>query len=155
MKAILISIQPKYVKKILNMEKTLEIRRTMPKCDLPIDVYIYCTKNQGKKNYISIVKIDLSNGDKYEWKLNGKVVAKFRLNDIKNIFAIHMPFNYFYKATDLTLQQLTDKSCLTQIELDEYLRRKKGYAWIIDDLEILDLPLTISKPPQSWCYIEI
>lgn len=48
MKAIMISIRPKWVEKILNGEKTIEIRKTMPKCDLPIDVYIYCTKGKEK-----------------------------------------------------------------------------------------------------------
>ena len=44
MKSIMISIQPQYVEKILNGEKTIEIRKTMPKCELPCKVYIYCTK---------------------------------------------------------------------------------------------------------------
>lgn len=44
MKAIMISIQPQWVEKILNGEKTIEIRKTMPKCELPCKVYIYCTK---------------------------------------------------------------------------------------------------------------
>lgn len=43
-KSIIISIKPEWVKKILNGEKTIEIRKSMPKCDLPVDVYIYCTK---------------------------------------------------------------------------------------------------------------
>ena len=46
MKSILISIKPKWVAKILNGEKTIEMRKTMPKSDLPIDVYIYCTKDR-------------------------------------------------------------------------------------------------------------
>ena len=46
----MISIKPKWVAKILNGEKTIEIRKTMPKCDLPIDVYIYCTWGTGKYN---------------------------------------------------------------------------------------------------------
>ena len=33
MKAILLPIKPKHVAKILNMEKTIEIRKTMPKCE--------------------------------------------------------------------------------------------------------------------------
>ena len=43
------SIKPKYVAKILNGEKTIEVRKSKPKSKLPIQVYIYCTK--GKKNY--------------------------------------------------------------------------------------------------------
>ena len=44
MKSIIISIKPEWVYKILTGEKTLEIRKTFPVCEYPIDVYIYCTK---------------------------------------------------------------------------------------------------------------
>lgn len=42
-KAILMSIQPQYVAKILNGEKTIEVRKRFPK-DYVGWVYIYCTK---------------------------------------------------------------------------------------------------------------
>ena len=45
-KAILISIHPQYVQKILEGSKTIEIRKTKPKCELPCKVYIYCTKEK-------------------------------------------------------------------------------------------------------------
>ena len=61
MKSILISIKPKWVAKILNGEKTIEIRKTMPKCDLPIDVYIYCTKEKG---YSKLCKYPCNNNTK-------------------------------------------------------------------------------------------
>lgn len=35
MKAIMISVQPQWVSKILNKEKLVEIRKTKPKCELP------------------------------------------------------------------------------------------------------------------------
>ena len=60
-KAILISIRPEWVEKILNGEKTIEIRRNMPKCDLPIDVYIYCSKgdvNLIKENITYNIPVD-------------------------------------------------------------------------------------------------
>ncbi|AXF52125.1 MAG: RNA-binding domain containing protein [Podoviridae sp. ctcf755] len=44
-KAILMAIQPQYLFQILNGEKIDEIRKTIPKCELPIDVYLYCTKS--------------------------------------------------------------------------------------------------------------
>ena len=66
MKSILISIKPKWVAKILNGEKTIEIRKTMPKCDLPIDVYIYCTKDN--KHGLYWTEWDL----KYVAKMNEK-----------------------------------------------------------------------------------
>ena len=46
MKSILISIKPQYVADILNGYKTIEIRKTKPKCELPCKVYIYCTKGK-------------------------------------------------------------------------------------------------------------
>ena len=45
MKAVLISIQPKWVEKITNGEKTIEVRKTAPKCGVPFKGYIYCTKS--------------------------------------------------------------------------------------------------------------
>ena len=42
MRAIMISIKPEWCEKICNYKKTIEIRKTMPKCELPIKVYIYC-----------------------------------------------------------------------------------------------------------------
>ena len=43
MKSVLISIQPKWVEKIANGEKTIEVRKTAP--DAPFKCYIYCTKS--------------------------------------------------------------------------------------------------------------
>lgn len=80
MKAILISIKPKWVAKILNGEKTIEIRKTMPKCALPIDVYIYCMKD---KKYELCYPTNFDNKLLvYDKVVNGKVVAKFTLNNI-------------------------------------------------------------------------
>ena len=45
-KAILISIQPQHAVNILNGDKTLELRKTVPK-DFKGWVYIYCTKGGG------------------------------------------------------------------------------------------------------------
>ena len=184
MKAIMISIKPRHLAKILNGEKTLEIRKTFPKCDLPIDVYIYCTKELPL--YKSWVRCgyftERSSADDLSYQGSGKVVAKFTLNEIKDVFAIHFPFEYYYKATDLTKMELEKMSCLGQGSLDQYLRKKKGYAWKIDNLEIFNEPKELKqfhkfgyndylvytqdeemthlfyrmkKPPQSWCYIEI
>lgn len=42
-KAVLISIRPEWVEKILAGEKTLEVRKTRPNMETPFKVYIYCT----------------------------------------------------------------------------------------------------------------
>ena len=176
MKAILISIKPKWVAKILNGEKTIEIRKTMPKCDLPIDVYIYCTKdNKGYlTEYLSketnkhlFYSYDLGKLD----GLNGKVVAKFTLNKVEWTARKHLPF-----------------ACINEQEYRNYVKDGIGYAWHISNLEIFDEPkelykfykygvdewakkhagigigylefwngiddFRLTKAPQSWCYIK-
>lgn len=165
MKAILMSIRPKWVAKILKGEKTIEVRKTMPKCDLPIDVYIYCTKgNQILKGLIAKSWYGLGGYFDYE-KLNGKVVAKFTLNKIR--------------TSDMT--NCLQGSYLSYDEVNEYTKGKKFYGWVVDNLVIFDRPKELSefkrctektciygkchkymhclksltRAPQSWCYVEV
>ena len=42
-KAVMLSIRPKWCEKIVNGEKTIEIRKTRPKLQTPFKCYIYCT----------------------------------------------------------------------------------------------------------------
>lgn len=42
-KAVLISIRPERCEKIINGKKTIEVRKTAPKCGVPVRCYIYCT----------------------------------------------------------------------------------------------------------------
>lgn len=169
----MISIQPKWVEKILNGEKTIEIRKTMPKCEFPIDAYIYCTKD--RKDYLTMMDDDKHtivldrDGEIGSWGynvLNGKVVAKFTLNEISNIYAsrqgcgrLNNPedFEWFYslglvaddKNSSVYSQDYGVKtkkwSCLSQEELHKYLKYKDGYAWHIDNLEIFDKPKELSE----------
>lgn len=144
-KAILISIKPRFVADILKGLKTLEIRKTFPQCELPIDVYIYCTKGQ----YVGYVS------NKYV----GKVVAKFTLNDVRQIYVVHFGYYYEYKPVDMTQAHLEERGCVSSVEIDDYLHKKKGYAWCIENLQIFKEPKELSefakKPSQSWCYIEV
>lgn len=180
-KAILISIKPKWVAKILNGEKTIEIRKTMPKCDFPIDVYIYCTKGNGIKDFITMYKHDLSTDEIGGRYINGTVVAKFTLNKVEEI---KYHFGY-YDMGEWTESYILENSRLTNEELDNYFQASKeynekvpskvyGYAWHIDNLFIFSEPKALSEfatlvksykyhrvydyltcPPQSWCFVEI
>ena len=176
-KAILISINPKWVKKILNSEKTLEIRKTMPKCDFPIDVYIYCTKGNGVKDFITMYKHDLATDEIGGRYINGTVVAKFTLNKAEEIRISPMFVGgcpHYYLASCKTTKEFYEKSCLDYDTLHDYLQRKVGYAWHIDNLFIFSEPKALSEfatltksykyhrvydyltcPPQNWCFVEI
>lgn len=59
-KAVLMSINPEWVRKIMSGEKTKEVRKRAPLTKHPYKVYIYCTKN----------------GEQYE-HFNGTVCGEF------------------------------------------------------------------------------
>lgn len=91
MKSILMSFQPQWVEKIINGEKILEIRKFIPKCELPCKVYIYCSKTGrplvlGQENacvdihYTQTFGYNKKDEEKIWGILNGKVVAEFTLN---------------------------------------------------------------------------
>ena len=95
MKAILMSIRPKWVAKILNGEKTIEIRKKFPK-DYVGWVYIYCTKENSNflhNNCIDIWWVEDRDFQKKNKRLgleqqsilNGKVVAIFWCDKVEEI----------------------------------------------------------------------
>lgn len=168
-KSILISIKPRYVADILNHKKTIEVRKSMPKCDLPIDVYIYCTKDKQRL-------IDLRDDNFYfggSERLNGKVVAKFTLNKVEKFDS-----NSFTDVANKTCilnphTCETTSPCLSYKEIRDYCKGKFGYAWHISNLVIFGKPkeldefmavskkalppknkYILTKAPQSWCYVE-
>lgn len=192
MKAIMISIRPEWTQKILNGEKTIEIRKTMPKCDLPVKVYIYCTNN--KKH--TVAPFRFVEGWKYKEyndntsyangctanmgeTINGKVVAEFTLNKItkhkKNFIDCEDNICYNFKVCDVKNAGF-ETDCLSLIDFDNFIegygQGKTLYGWHIDDLKIYDKPKELSefshtveygtwfhiepltRPPQSWCYVE-
>ena len=172
MKAIMISIQPQLVEKILNGEKTIEIRKTMPKCELPCKVYIYCNKpkkwyafsNWGATSdeFVWKIKDKVKMCDRLEiWdddceKLNGKVVAEFTL---KNIVKFDIESLIFMGKE----RELMQKSCLDGLSLRKYLGDKTGYSWGIDNLKVYETPKELSefshyipnnKCPKKECGID-
>lgn len=157
MQEVLISIQPQWVEKILNGEKTIEIRKTMPKCEFPCKVYIYCTYGQGLTFYDDFVgtmlicqKVDKNTT--YSNMANGKVVAEFILNGVVkfNIESIMFLGKH---------QELMQKSKLGGLSLRKYLGNGVGYAWGIDNLKIYDKPKELkefasakAKNYDDWLY---
>ena len=144
---ILMSIRPEWVAKILNGEKTIEIRKTaLHEGD---EVHIYCTKKTPPYlvDYGSIGMPDYClngtpNGDNSE--LNGKVVAKFIVGKVRQI-THDITSGIYFKALcqDLNEEELLKQSCLRWDELEKYLLSSKNdiiYAHEITHLEIFDKP---------------
>ena len=154
MKSILISIKPKYVADILNHKKTIEVRKSIPKCELPIDVYIYCTKDNKQglvwdndgKCLVNSKLFPYDKGSPENHRLvNGKVVAKFTLNKVEH-------FEYDTCSRDIEGYWLDNGelfklkgTCLTKDEFINYIKFGEGYAWHISNLVIFDKPKELSE----------
>lgn len=133
MKSIVISIQPKWTARILNEEKTIEIRKSKPKEQVEW-VYIYCTKDK-----------DLDYG------FNGKVVARFKISYIDKIQTA-LAFNE-------NIDEIEINSNLTLTDIMRYAEGKNVYGWHIQKLQIFNKSKELSefglkKAPQSWCYVK-
>ena len=134
MKAIMISIQPQWIEKILNGIKTIEIRKTKPKCELPCKVYIYCTMPNKQENR-----------KPHSWEVVWlkRVVAEFTLNKIYTLerdLNDWLPKNRYDDSNEL-LKNIN----LNQEQLWNYGQGKILYAWHIDDLKIYDKPKELSE----------
>ena len=138
-KAVLISIRPEWCEKIINWQKTIEVRKTRPKMDTPFKCYIYeCG--------------------------NGKVIGEFLCDEIINI-----------NGAGRIPSDAARPTCLEPAELHRYLGAATGFGWHISNLKIYDTPRElrefyavpnevevalkakprpITRPPQSWRYVE-
>lgn len=173
MKAVLISIQPKWVEKIANGKKTIEVRKTAPK-QVPFKCYIYCTYPK-KPAYT----LWLNRRKKNKFLADGKVIGEFVCD---KVFLLH-PYTYDGGSADLERRkfiqtfegsskenEILAATCLTQDEMFDYIGAGNyGYGWHISDLKIYDKPKELSefftpmgkrpsymveRPPQSWQYVE-
>lgn len=179
-KSVLISIQPKWVAKIANGEKTIEVRKSRPKLDTPFKCYIYETKQpKGRGKVIGEFVCDKI--DEYHWFSN--------LTQINSI-GLPVPFQSY-----LIFEDDYKAMCLSYDEVKQYGQGKTLYGWHISNLVIYDKPKELSEfgtycktypaledcdiciknncpkatktvnwdcdrvkpltfPPQSWCYVE-
>lgn len=181
MKRIMLSVKPQYVAKILNREKTAEIRKNIPKCELPCEVCIYCTSHNNYKDSLYLADDGKYDVDYYipseeDFVLNGKVLAEFTLNKIDQFGYVYSPamlINGYRKVENDTFTNEKidyEKCCLSSEELmnyasDDKLLPKPIFALYIDDLKIYDKPKKLcefktrygkvmQRPFQSWGYVE-
>ena len=177
-KAVLISIRSKWVEKIANGEKTIEVRKTRPKLKTPFKAYIYCTTSDAK-NPRQILEFHGADGKIH--KANGKVIGEFICTKLDWITRVGVSGCYIpsrYSICDpknmsvLPIDDLLHAARLSYMELADYLAGGNGYGWHISGLLIYDEPrelgkftglrntrfgaepVEIKRPPQSWCYVE-
>ena len=159
-KAVMLSIRPKWCEKIVNGEKTIEVRKTKPKLETPFKCYIYCTMDHP---YISVSCGEL---DKLNYRTNtvgrcnGKVIGKFICDRIYKIDKDSTDF--LFEAGGLSVyKQAAEEKCglcvaMTDDELHGYLGYCQGYGWHISDLLIYDQPRELTEfrwscPNDLYC----
>lgn len=151
MRAVMISIQPKWCELIANGKKTIEVRRTRPKLEMPFKCYIYCTND--KKNYF----FSEEHHENYSIPNvgNGKVIGEFVCERIDRIGKRGMENNFDYCYLSLNEfgnddieVEITDikKSCISKTELKAYGSFAECvYGWHIKNLVIYDTPKKLGK----------
>jgi predicted transcriptional regulator len=165
MKAVLISIKPKWCELIASGKKTVEVRKSKPKLETPFKVYIYMTMDKCPK-FVYDEKLEKQSVFERAQNLaNGRVIGEFVCDKIVQFK------NSLY---DDGLHETVARSCVPMYDLLVYIGKQSfGYGWHISNLVIYDepkelsefkkpnLPLglrweheEINRPPQSWCYVE-
>ena len=162
-KSVLLSVRPKWVEKISNKEKTIEVRKTVPK-EVPFKVYIYCTKD--KLDWVFLYSVDNNRNGKAQ-SCHGKVIGEFvcdKIYPIKGEYDDGGSAERRHKSIESFLpskahNELLSATCLEVEELFDYLGNGKwGYGWHISGLKIYDKPILLNalvtiNPPRSWRYI--
>lgn len=147
MKAVLISIRPKWVEKIVSGEKTLEVRKTRPKLETPFKCYIYCTgvKRSPLGEYVEVHR--KTGGAVDEWQ--EKVMGEFTCEQIDQVLW-DGEYGTSYDCSDDDVAA----ACLTRDELDAYGKHGPLYMWHISGLKLYGEPKELSEfcfPPELYC----
>lgn len=180
MKSVLISIQPKWCELIISKEKTVEIRKNIPKLSTPFKCYIYETQGRkfpfgvkvetvakydderflDAKRGMPAIKKD-KNGKPYFSYGRMKVMGEFICDNVEDYSLWEYDYSSLLSHIDLYAGTKGDYPFL-----DSYLKGKKScFGWHISDLIIYDNPKEVSefcglngkhvvRPPQSWMYVK-
>ena len=180
MKAVLMSIKPRWCELIASGKKTVEVRKTRPKLYVPFKVYIYCTKSKDSTFFTEQV----FEGEKGKWAIpyvgNGKVIGEFVCYKIDKIFQCNsgwvqehacisreeyfkylgLPYNSHFDSKGAYAWHITDLVIYDEPrELGEFLKATKVFPTLIKDIasngyRYNEFYYPLTRPPQSWCYVE-
>ena len=164
-KRVITSVSPKECELIASGRQTMLVRKTRPKIETPFKCYIYMTATKERcRLWEYITAYQNSKGE----ILNGsqKVIGSFVCDMVEEY--TFSGYNARYRINDVDLA----KTCLNHPELIAYGKGKDLYGLHITEPKLFDKPrelgefLTpsgtggvwgnhyLSRPPQSWCYVE-
>lgn len=131
MKAVLISIKPKWCDLIRRGRKTVEVRKTCPKLEVPFKVYIYETMDGGRGS--------------------GLVFGEF----VCTGFDVFRPIG---KGISIKRFPALYESCLTLDEIVKYAQGEPVYGWQISAEALRGavqaggfLPAWFLRYERDWC----
>ena len=178
-KAVMLSVRPKWCAKIIIGKKTMELRKSVPKLEVPFKCYIYCTSGHP---YISVKGGNLDRDavrTNTVGRCNGKVIGEFVCD-------------YILQRCEMANADIAEQQSCVRREDIYFKYSEEGkhyiYGWHISNLRIYDEAreltefrracpnswycescamywenngtcgnesLYIKRPPQSWCYVEV
>lgn len=173
-KAVLLSIRPEWCEKIASGRKTIEVRKTRPNLETPFKCYIYETYDKmyaGTGIWYPKEQFRFAHGCR-------KVIGEFVCDEIIDGRAEPQHWIYICENSMLSCQQI-----YSYCGEDADGNTKYCWGWHISDLVIYDKPKELSefhlmytpacnfseecggsnateclfgitRPPQSWCYVE-
>lgn len=158
MKAVMLSVQPRWCALIASGKKTVEVRKTKPKLDAPFKCYIYCTNAKTNGDFIlcksaenarlfgynAVQGINKGFARAGDIRLKGKVIGEFICKWIDTIEC----------SSGSHLYYSLNGSCLTTDDFISYCNGQDLYAWHISDLKIYDRPKYLCEfehPPYLDC----
>ena len=165
MKAIMISIKPRWCALIMNGDKIVEVRKgtALYKATQKLidkygyaEIYVYCSKDEylyrTNKGYIASKKpLTVGKGTEYTFAYSdeGKVLFKFRCYKEEEVkFIMDYIYGGYYNTNSYANEKCFERDCcLTIKELDNYINKNNlnkrdnvAYALHISNLEIFDKP---------------
>lgn len=195
MKAVLISVQPKWCELIASGKKTIEVRKTRPKIETPFTVYVYMTKHKWIFKLLPFLKNRFA-----------KIIGEFVCDRIDEFDSEWSERAYACAPTDIqctmpmseenAIKICKEKGSMTLEDIIDYFGDEewRAYFWHITEPKLFDKPKelcefyapcrkgketadesckgcsyafkgvstgeiicdnAITRPPQSFCYIEV
>lgn len=165
MKSVLISIRPKWCELIASGEKTIEVRKTRPKIETPFKCYIYETKARSDMPTF----VDEDGHVLYTGR--GQVIGEFICDyvyenisyDCEASFVSVSELKKYANGKPLYGWHISDLKIYDKPrELKKLCVWKKCNSCKISGYESTacrydedcKVPVVITRPPQSWCYVE-
>ena len=170
MKSVLISIHPKWCDLIASGNKTIEVRRTRPKIETPFRCYIYETKARSDMPTF----VDEDGHVLYTGR--GQVIGEFVCD------CVYENMSYDCEASCVSVSELKEyANCkplygwhISDLKIYDKPRELSEFYRVCDfdkcdncpHLYVENTPssyetwcefdekIPITRPPQSWCYVE-